>query len=150
MRSPRLLPAQLDSAFSVREAQMAGVSRGRLRARDLSIPFRGVRSRGDEADAVAQADPYAVQSASRRARNRAYAPRLRPNDFLSHESAAAAWDAPLPLLVDDDGPVEGLDLPVHVSAFGRGALPRVPGVIRHRADARTSRTIVVDGIRIAT
>lgn len=160
MPSPQEPPAQLGVAFSVREAAEAGLSRGRLRASDLSIPFRGVRSRTTQpattdTDAVTPTDPYAIQSAQRRARNRDYAPRLRPEDFLSHESAAAEWNAPLPLLFGDDDeqprePLHGRDLPVHVSAFGRGALPRVEGVTRHRADMRTSQAVVKNGIRIAT
>lgn len=156
MRSPQQLPPHLGSAFSVRAAAAAGLGSGRLRSSDLSIPFRGVRTRSirsdvHDSDAVDLTDLYEVQAARRRARNREYAPRLRPNDFLSHESAAAEWHAPLPLFVDDFGvPIGDVDLPVHVSTFGRGALPRVPGVTRHRAHARTSKTLLKDGIRIAT
>lgn len=135
----------------MRDAVATGVTRGRLRASDLLIPFRGVRSRSVEPDAVDENDPYAVQAAQRRVRNRAYAPRMRANDFLSHESAAVEWGAPLPLdLSMSGGPDDCRDLPVHVSAFGRGALPRVAGVTRHRADARTSSTVRRAGIRIAT
>lgn len=158
MPSPQELPAQLGTAFSVREAAEAGLSRGRLRANDLSIPFRGIRSRAaqpasNDTDAAEPTDLYANQSLERRERNRQYAPRLRPEDFLSHESAAAEWNAPLPLILSEQppkAPLHGRDLPVHVSTFGRGALPRVEGVTRHRADARTSTTVVNHGIRIAT
>ncbi|MDR6866846.1 hypothetical protein J2Y69_001445 [Microbacterium resistens] len=143
MGRAQTLPNHLGDAFSVRAATELGVGRGRLRRRDLARPFPGVRVRirdgdPDEEPLAAGDDPYAQQAAGRLARAREYAPRLRPGQFYSHETAAVLWGAPLPLAFVDDAPADGHALPVHVSSFGTAPLVRTPGVSAHRARTATT------------
>jgi len=131
----------------VHEGGQAGVSRGRMQRKDLTIPFRGARARRVTLD-LADLDPYERQAAERRMRARAYAPLLKPGQFLSHESAVALRGGPLPLVVENGAPVDGRSLPVHVSTLGDGPLVRASGVQGHRADptaaeVRRSRNIVI-------
>lgn|GEM_PF-6661131 len=166
MPKPRPLPAQLGAIFSVREAAQAGVARSRLRRGDLERPFRGIRAVPallaaadaeieDESDAedpprAAEPDPFTLQAEARRDLVRRYAPRLEGPQFISHESAAAMWHAPLPLTWTDAGaPASSSDLTVHVSTFGRGHLIRAEGVSAHRARHRTSRYTHVERIPVA-
>jgi len=75
VRPPTPLPAHLPPAFALAEAQDAGVTYARLRGRDLSRPYRGVRARHDPTGAVARAV--------------AYVPKLRPGEHFSHATAIA-------------------------------------------------------------
>ncbi|WP_413354518.1 DUF559 domain-containing protein [Microbacterium sp. 1P06AB] len=68
--------------FVIADARGAGVTVGRLRGRDLSRPFRGVRSRSEATDAVARAC--------------AYAPKLGPGEHFSHATALALVGAWIP------------------------------------------------------
>lgn len=166
MPKPRPLPAQLGAIFSVREAAQAGVAPSRLRRGDLERPFRGIRAvtallsatdadTAAEADdenppATAEPDPFTLQAEARRDLVRRYAPRLEGSQFISHESAAAMWRAPLPLSWTDAGDLAAYsDLTVHVSTFGRGHLIRARGVTAHRARHRTSRYTHVERIPVA-
>lgn len=162
MPRPRPLPTALGATFSVRAATEAGVAPGRLRRADLERPFRGIRTvpalldgldgvDGDaDGDVDAPDDPYHRQGAARRDLVRRYAPRLAGAQFISHESAAAMWRAPLPLSWTDAGDLAAFsDLTVHVSTFGRGHLIRARGVTAHRARHRTSRYTHVERIPVA-
>lgn len=157
MPSRRPLPAPLGEVFTVRAAADAGVTAGRLRGGDLDRPFHGVRATQasrELADATDPTDatdgPHARQARARRMGARNLAPRLRDDQFFSHESAAALWRAPLPLAwTEDHVPAGPADLPVHVSTFGDGHLIRARGVAAHRARRRTSRFITMDGMRVA-
>lgn len=151
MPKPRPLPAELGATFTVREAADAGVSRSRLRRDDLERPFRGIRTVAEPAtDAVATDDPYLRQQEARRELVRCYAPRLGRMQYVSHDSAAAMWHAPLPLAWTDAGEIASPeDLTVHVSTFGTGHLIRADGVSAHRARRRTSRFTFVDQIPVA-
>ena len=136
------LPGPLGDDFSVRTAMALGVTRRRLRGADLERPFRGART--VSAPVTPPDDsPYGRQRQARLRGARAFAPLLRPDQFLSHESASALWGAPLPL-VRPEG--RAAILPVHVSTFGHGHLPRVEGVVAHRAMRRTSSTTFLEGI----
>jgi very-short-patch-repair endonuclease len=97
-------------AFTVREARERGFGRGRLRNPELSRPFHGLRS-------VAGATGSPIG---------AYAPRLRPNEWFSHESAARLWNVPLP---NWERPTD----PVHVTIADGGASSRAKGVCGHRS-----------------
>lgn len=134
MPRPRPLPPALGARFTVRDAAAAGVNRGRLHRADLHRPFHGVRSTGegvlDEDD-----DPFQRQRAERRIRALEYAPRLKSDQFLSHESAIALYGGPLPLVIAEGEPVDGRSLPVHVSTRGTGPLVRAVGVQGHRIRA---------------
>lgn len=150
MRAPRGLPDGLGNVFPVSEALAAGVSRERLSRSDLRTPFHGVRARrlhehGEESD-----DPFEAQAEQRRRRAREYAPRLRPGQFFSHETAAALWRAPLPLARIGPRLATGEEIPVHVSGLGAAPLVRTRGVAAHRARAATSAVTVIDGMPATT
>lgn len=76
------LPASLGSAFTVREAERAGVGRGRRNATDLARPFHGVR---------AAHAPVTFEH-----RVRCLLPRLREGQQFSGRTAARMWGLPLP------------------------------------------------------
>lgn len=113
------LPPSLGDAFSVRDAIEQGASPGMLRRVELRTPHRGVRARG--------ADPTDL-----RGRCREYAPRLRPGQFFSHETALALIGCPLP-------PHPYLPA-VHVSTHRPAYPPRLDGVVPHRLQTRENAT----------
>jgi hypothetical protein len=117
---PRPLPPALGSAFHVTAADEFGVSRARLRRLDLTTPFHGVRTGVDAA-------PRSLLD-----RCRAYAPRLAPWQFYSHETALALLDIPTPEWPYEPG--------LHVSAHRPAREPRTVGVVGHRLQARTPAT----------
>lgn len=80
----------------------------------------------------------------------AFAPRLKVGQFFSHETAAALWGAPLPLVRGADGAAVDGRLPVHVSVFGAAPLPRLDGVVGHRARGETSTVRMLDGLAVAS
>lgn len=127
MRPPRPLPEHLRARpFSTAEALAAGVTAGRLAARDLDAPFRGVRvERGVVADTVGD-------------RCEQYSARLRPGQFFSHATALARFGAPLPFGTDP--------LILHVSAHRPQHEPRAAGVIGHRLGRRVPAVWQVHGI----
>ena len=51
--------------------------------------------------------------------------------------------------MNDGAAVDGATLPVHVSTLGAGPLVRAAGVQAHRADPRTSRTLIAEGFLVA-
>ncbi len=146
----------------------AGVSRGRLRRGDLEAPFTGVRAL--PTDVVPDhLDPFARQIHERRVQAYHYAPRLRPGQFLSHESAVAIRGGPLPLVYPpapdpEDlrtdartdaadarlAPMDGHLLDVHVSTLGDGPIVRAAGVRGHRADPAAAELRTVRGFSIAS
>ncbi len=136
-------------AFRVADALASGVPYALLRRNDLARPFRGVRSRGSDVSVVAS-DPFAQQRAEHLERVLEYSPLLLEHTFISHESAVAWYDGPLPLQATDGHPRDGRKLDVHVSVFGKQALPDRDGVRGHRAKPETSEMHEVDGLRIAT
>jgi hypothetical protein len=145
----RPIPTELGGIFTVGDALSAGVTKRRLRGDDLSRPFRGVRTRDPTMPAAD--DPYERQRSIRVRKAREYLPRLRPGQVFSHETAAAIWGAPLPLAFTDTGRVaDESDLMLHVSTIGTGALPRVDGVIRHRATPRMTAVRAHDGLPITS
>jgi hypothetical protein len=131
------LPSELRSEpFTIAAAMAAGVSPGRLRARDLERPFRGVRV-APGADAVGARGLGSFASARDADELRAhlahcleYAPLLRPGQFFSHETGARLWKFPLasPFAPHD---------PLHVSVVAPGRAPRSAGIVGHRAGGAT-------------
>ena len=116
---PKLSPLAtelLEHPFSVQQATRAGVKSGRLRSRDLLRPFYGVRA----TDAALLPTEHPVVDACR-----AFAPRLRPGEFFSHDTAARLWSAPLR---DAFGPNERL----HVSIPRPAGESRVRGIAGHK------------------
>lgn len=111
MPRPAPLPPELaGSPFAVRDALRAGLGRQRLRARDLSAPFRGIRS------------PHPAP-ASHVERCVAYAPLLGADRFFSHRSAALLYGIPVPR--DDVAPID-------VAVCAPAHPPRARGVLGHR------------------
>lgn len=51
-RPPKPLPDELGTVFRTSDARREGVTQGRLGARDLEAPFRGVRARRPAAEAI--------------------------------------------------------------------------------------------------
>ena len=152
MRTPRRLPEELGRAFHVRDAVAAGVGAGRLRRSDLGRPFHGIRTQpgDDDLDPDEDEDPFARQARERLSRIRACAPRLRDGQFLCKDSAAALWQAPLPLATKDGIAIPGDRLPVHIGVFGTAPLVRASGIVGHRARAETTSTRMLDGIPVAS
>ncbi len=118
------MPEGLGAEFSVADATFAGVSSGRLQARDLDAPFHGVRQKVDCAppDEDLSIDDIAARREQRKIR--AYAQVMRPHVFLAGRSAG-----------------------VHLGlSIGPGALLEV-GVL---APARAPRGRGVRGVKIAS
>lgn len=116
MPSPAPLPASIPRSFSVADAAELGVTRARLRAADLESPFHGIRSR-DRARPTTLVEQCLV-----------YAPRLRPWQFFSHETALALRGVSTP---------EWPYVPrIHVSAHRPEREPRTSGVVGHRLQTR--------------
>lgn len=146
------LPDEVNDAFPVWLARANGVSRVRLRGKDLESPFYGVRLRGDAVAPVVQTDdPYEYQRRLRVARAHQYAPRLHTGHFYSHQTAASVWGGPLPLSFTPAGQTAGAaDLELHVSAFGHLPFPRTAGVTGHRTLQRLTELDEHDGLRVSS
>lgn len=133
------IPAELGERFSYAHARELGVTRSRLRGRDLAAPFRGVRTARELPGRCPSNPDDARTELLLRARDLATA--LRPDEFFSHETAAVIWGAPLP---------PGSDLGVlHVSVHD-GAVRRMAGVRGHRLDRRLTTVGTRDGLRVAS
>lgn len=150
MTRPRPLPAHLGARFTVRQALDADVDAGRLRRSDLARPFHGVRVRIHPRADRDDLDPFERQRIERRIRAYEYAPCLRADQFLSHESAVALWGGPLPLTLVRGEPVDGRTLPVHVTTLGAGPLVRAVGVQAHRDRSSSVRLARPPGVTLAS
>jgi hypothetical protein len=107
------LPRSLGAEFSVAQAQATGVSRSRLRARDLEHPFHAVRSEPDA--------PAARTAESRMlARARQFATVMGDSQFFGHVTAAVLWGVPLSDAVIHDE--------LDVAVFAPRRAPRGRGV----------------------
>lgn len=120
------LPVALTSSpFGVERARETGVSVGRLRARDLARPFRGVRVvHGVEFDPLL-----------------AYAARISPRAFFSHTSAALVWGFPLPRRLHAG--------PIHVCVVKPDRAPRMPGVAGHHCQPGSVSIVTHRGLRLS-
>lgn len=116
-RRPAPLPSELTSVFSVAEAARFGLSRSRLDRRDLRSPYPGLRATADASPPV-----------DLRTRCEEYAPRLRPWQFFSHDTALGLIGAPMPEWPYRPG--------LHISAHRPAREPRLAGVIGHRLQVR--------------
>lgn len=109
----RPLPLLLrNTSFTVREGRRRGVSRSRMRGRDLVRPTRSLRV------------PRVVPLDTVELRARAFRPLLGANQWFSHTTAAALWGLALPARLRDE-PV------LHVTG-ANGRQMRRPGVVGHR------------------
>lgn len=151
MRRHSDLPEELGSTFSVALARRHGIGHGRLRGSDLRAPFPGVRTRREALDPATITDPYERQRLLRLSRAADYAPRMHSGHFFSHQTAAAIWGAPLPLVLDERGDPAGAAGPaLHVCALGPVALPRMAGVEGHRSLRRMTEVCDHRGFRVAS
>ncbi|GAA4184024.1 hypothetical protein GCM10022288_04190 [Gryllotalpicola kribbensis] len=134
MRHPEPLPTHLEAApFTVAQADESGVSRDRLRARDLANPFRGVRvprALLENADPDAQ---FAILCD-------AYQARMPRGWFFSGPTAARILGVPLP------GRLE--QLVVHVTAPTAFA-PRGRFVVGHTAQNAETTLLFDRPVRVA-
>jgi hypothetical protein len=128
MRARPLPPRLRYRPFDVRAADRAGVSRQRLRRRDLVRPTRSIRwARGRPPDGVE--------------RIRAFRPILLPGQFVSHLSAAVLWELPVPV---------GAAGPVHITSLIPAAQPRRTGVVGHRITADRAAVAARWGMPVST
>lgn len=132
------LPTDLGRQFSTTAAHARGVSRSRLRARDLDRPFHGVRSRPLPATG---GDRYAIARDRELALILALAARLTPTQFFSHRSAALLLGAPMPHLPAPD---------LHLSVLHPIRAPRVRGVHGHALPAHRVQLARVGGLLITS
>lgn len=130
------LPSELGQSFSVTAASDQGVTPARLRARDLEIPFRGVRRRADAAGTAASSP---VQYTWQHGRDAviadaiAYAQCMTEHEFFCLVTAAVIWDIPLPLSVLD--PTR-----LHVGVFAPHRASKRSNVTSHQARPHTTTT----------
>ena len=129
MLQPGDLPPILGlEPFSVVEGLDLGVSPGNLRSRQLQHPFYGTRSVGLD---LSTANDSA----------RAYAPRLRPGDVFSHDTAARLWSLPLPLYIGNR---------IHVSAATPGRAPETRGVVGHQLTLEAGDVQLLHGLPLTS
>lgn len=102
--------ALIGRPLATRDIDIWGVPASRLRAADVTTPFRGVHVVGGEAMGLYE-------------RAEALAPLLRPGEAFSHATALALVGAPLP---------RG-DRRIHVTITNGENRMRRPGVVGHRA-----------------
>lgn len=132
------LPNDLPGSFGVCDALRRGVSASRLRGSDLARPFHGVRATDPPPEEAA--DPWRARRERLVWLARAYAPRMSPGQFFSHDTAAALWGAPLST---------GDDV-LDVTTLGSGALVRATGVRGHRATSRFATVRDVAGLPVSS
>ncbi|SMH46350.1 hypothetical protein SAMN06295885_2722 [Rathayibacter oskolensis] len=125
MQKPSVLPAGLSRRpFTVAEASVEGVARGRLRSSDLRSPFHGVRTAALDLGLEVRAEALLVV--------------LGPGAVLSHLTAARLWPLDLPREL----PGEEL----HVSVRAPARAPRRPGVAGHAITDPRVRRILRHGL----
>ncbi|MBT2474869.1 hypothetical protein J7E68_09880 [Microbacterium sp. ISL-103] len=110
MRHRILLPDELGRHFTVTQAAAAGIGRGRVGARDLDRPFRGVRS-------VARAETPLD-------RVTALAPRLHRGQLVGGETAMRVWGYPHPGIWRLEAPIVVVVAPGSARVRRRGVTGR--------------------------
>ncbi|WP_308493308.1 endonuclease domain-containing protein [Microbacterium terrisoli] len=135
------LPTALGAAFSVSAARRAGVSRSRLRRRDVRTTFHGARAVSgaslvpDAAADAGRAYPRSAEATRIHERAAQYAPVMKDGAFFSGVTAAVLWDAPIPARkfrsFDDQPPEIDPDV-LEVAVHWPKRAPRTTG-IRGRA-----------------
>lgn len=122
------LPRELreQGVFRTSEALTHGVTASRLRARDLDIPFPGLRS--------------LVAATTLTERCRLLATRLHPMHVFSHATAAALIGMPLPWSTPDDL--------LHVSAIPPAREPRLDGIVGHRMRLDAAHLTLAEGVPV--
>ena len=104
-RRAALPPSLQTGSFAVEDALELGIPHGRLRAKDLSVPYRSVRRVGEgESDALS--------------RCRAYFPLLQHNQLFSHLTAARLYEIPLPRRLEESELIDVWSPDVQAKATG--------------------------------
>ncbi|GHG57816.1 hypothetical protein GCM10012320_31020 [Sinomonas cellulolyticus] len=130
MTSRSQLPHGLSSrSFSIGEARMHGVSRGRLAASDLVAPTRGIRV------------PWGAQLSAADVVRPLLA--IMPDSVASFITAAKIWGFPLPLEWERD-PTIHVTRPLSTPGSVR------PGVVCHRMGLAERDVVVVDGVPVTS
>lgn len=150
---PSPLPVELGDVFTVRDAHTAGVTPSRLRSRDLTSPYRGIRVRRDLLNAtVIVPDEHPAERAARELREQAaiLARSMPENQFFTHVTAAVLWGLPVPpsLLRDSFGELRKLD----VGVFAPLRHPRHAGVRGHQVKPGRAHIVAHEGhgVRVTT
>ena len=130
-RAP-LPPHLAEGPFTTRDALIAGVSRGRLDAADLSTPFRGLRV------------PPGFDPADLRQLCAAILPRLRPGEHFSHITALRLWGAPVRPLPYSFA--EGEPEILHVSVPPPHRATRLRGIAAHQISDSRVRVLWHEGL----
>lgn len=145
MTHPRPLPAEIGQHFSTAQALAAGVTRRRLRAKDLSRPFHGARrgpaSEDEEADEE-DISPLSIDRARRAATlelARAYSTVMPAGSFFAGRTAACLHGVPI-----DPGPV------LEVAAFLPGHGPRGRGIRSRKVAPHLATVVEVDGLPVSS
>ena len=130
-------------AFTVAEGIARGHTPGRMRGPAFTAPFHGVRAPAGDPQPRSEADrrlaEYAPHLWQLRLLAERYAPRLRPGQFYSHDTALALLGAPTP---------RGWTPSLHVSVYRPSARLEARGVIGHRLQARPPDVRVVHGLPV--
>lgn len=134
MQAPNPLPPELGDIFRVADASALGVPKGRLRARDLIAPFWGVRA------AAGPCDDDGTRDAEARRQVLRYVPRLAPDAFFTHRSAALLWRLPISVSADEV---------VHVGVPAPRRPPRGVGVRGHKVASQHVSVRMLDGVPVA-
>lgn len=121
-----LPPTLATTAFTVDDALQSGVSRNRLRARDLDSTVWGVRAAAAE-DSIAR-------------RAGMFTARLRTDAFFSHATAALLMGAPLPFELEREASV-------HISVEAPRRAPHAAGIIGHKLRVSNTDIATTNGIR---
>ncbi|WP_291040046.1 hypothetical protein [Herbiconiux sp.] len=128
MRDPAPLPEELrERAFSLESGRSLGLSRKRMLASGLDIPFRGVRAANDLNDV--------------RARCEAYSSRMLPQHCFSHVTAALLWGVPLPRPLEARAAID-------VSALHGRTRPRMRGVLGHELSGQQVHVVRRHGLPV--
>lgn len=147
MRPPASLPPQLRGAsFTVADAHLLGVSDGRLRRRDLTRPFHGVRAAAPPSVPgipTTEAERWAHLLAAARERARQYSVRMTGDQFFSHVTAAILHDLPLP--------ARCITRPIiDIGTSTRAGRRRGRGVAGHLIPADRARIVSVTNLPVAS
>lgn len=127
MTERRELPLHMRLApFSVGEAAASGISRNRLRAADVSAPYRGVRA--------------PIGTLTFLDRCNAFRTVMAENQAFCGATAAQLWGLPLPARITQD-------VRLHVLTWGADWASTARGVLGHRAAQRPTIALL-HGLRL--
>lgn len=144
MTRPRPLPAELGSSFASAHALAIGVTPRRLRAKDLSAPFRGTRRKRKPDDEPSTTDDethtrYRHEREEHRESMHLFATVMEPGAFFCGSTAAYAYGAPI------DRPER-----LHVGVFAPRRAPRRRGIRGRKVEPRLATVRDHDGLPMSS